>query len=154
MLPLLFLFSFLFPNRFLFTQPPLIVSFPIIFSSFSCQIVSPPQIQLLNFSLNFHVFTDQLRLCVDNIHVNQLINNLNKFNMSNKLNKLTTKRFVIRQSLIGTNTVITFVTKKGKTITYNHDDVYTRNKERFDSMNCFIKYKSYTNSNNIPTFCR
>ena len=28
------------------------------------------------------------------------------------------------------------------------------NKERFESMNCFKKYKSYTNTNNIPTFCR
>ena len=74
--------------------------------------------------------------------------------MSNKLNKLITKRFVIRKSLIGTNTVITFTTKKGKVITYNHDEVYTRNKDRFDNMNCFKKYKSYTNSNNIPTFCR
>jgi hypothetical protein len=74
--------------------------------------------------------------------------------MSNKVNNLTTKRFVIRKSLIGTNTVITFTTKKGKSVTYNHDEVYTRNKERFESMNCFQKYKSYTNSNNIPTFCR
>ena len=75
--------------------------------------------------------------------------------MSNvKVVELKTKRFVIRQSLIGTNTVITFVTKKGKAVTYNHDEVYTRNKERFDSMNCFQKYKSYTNTNNIPTFCR
>ena len=74
--------------------------------------------------------------------------------MSNTINKLTTKRFVIRKCLIGTNTIITFTTKKGKTITYNHDEVYTRNKERFDNMNCFKKYKSYTNSNNIPTFCR
>ena len=74
--------------------------------------------------------------------------------MSNKLNRLTTKRFVIRKSLIGTNTIITFTTKKGVSITYNHDEVYTRNKERFDNMNCFKKYKSYTNSNNIPTFCR
>ena len=71
-----------------------------------------------------------------------------------KVNELTTKRFVIRKSLIGTNTVITFVNKKGDTITYNHDDVYTNNKERFDNMNCFQKYKSYTSSNNIPTFCR
>ena len=71
-----------------------------------------------------------------------------------KLNKITTKRFVIRKSLIGTNTIITFTNKKGKTITYNHDEVYTRNKDRFDNMNCFKKYKSYTNSNNIPTFCR
>ena len=75
--------------------------------------------------------------------------------MSNvKVVELKTKRFVIRKSLIGTNTVVTFVNKKGKTITYNHDEVYTKNKERFESMNCFQKYKSYTNSNNIPTFCR
>ena len=69
-------------------------------------------------------------------------------------NTLTTKRFVIRKSLLGKNTVITFTTKKGKTVTYNHDKVYNVNKERFESMNCFKKYKSYTNSNNIPTFCR
>ena len=74
--------------------------------------------------------------------------------MSNKVNNITTKRFVIRKSLIGKKTVITFVTKKGKSLTYNHDEVYTKNKERFESMNCFQKYKSYTNSNNIPTFCR
>jgi hypothetical protein len=74
--------------------------------------------------------------------------------MSNKINNITTKRFVIRKSLIGTNTVITFTTKKGNSVTYNHDEVYNKNKKRFDSMNCFQKYKSYTNTNNIPTFCR
>ena len=74
--------------------------------------------------------------------------------MSKTKNNLTTKRFVIRKSLIGKNTVITFVNKKGDTITYDHDEVYNRNKERFESMNCFKKYKSYTNTNNIPTFCR
>ena len=91
---------------------------------------------------------------MDNITVIQLSTTLIHITMNKETNNLTTKRFVIRKSLIGTNTIITFTTKKGKTITYNHDDVYTRNKERFDSMNCFIKYKSYTNSNNIPTFCR
>jgi len=74
--------------------------------------------------------------------------------MSNKTNNLTTKRFVIRKSLIGKHTIITFVNKKGDTITYDHDEVYNRNKERFDSMECFQKYKNYTNTNNIPTFCR
>ena len=74
--------------------------------------------------------------------------------MKNKINNIVTKRFVIRKSLIGTNTVITFTTKKGDKVTYNHDEVYNKNKERFDSMNCFKKYKSYTNTNNIPTFCR
>ena len=72
-----------------------------------------------------------------------------------KLNKVEElKRFVIRKSLIGKNVVITFTNKKGDLITYNHDEVYERNKERFENMNCFQKYKSYTNTNNIPTFCR
>ena len=76
--------------------------------------------------------------------------------MSNKMKveELKTKRFVIRKTLIGKNTIITFVNKKKETVKYNHDEVYNRNKERFESMNCFQKYKSYTNTNNIPTFCR
>ena len=69
-------------------------------------------------------------------------------------NVLKSKRFVVRKSLIGKKQIITFTTKKGKQVTYNHDEVYTRNKERFDNMSCFQKYKSYTNTNNIPTFCR
>ena len=69
-------------------------------------------------------------------------------------NELTTKRFVIRKSLIGKNVVITFTNKKGDEITYNHDEVYERNKDRFESMNCFQKYKSYTCTNNLPTFAR
>ena len=67
---------------------------------------------------------------------------------------ITTKRFVIRQSLIGKNTIITFKNKKNDTVSYNHDEVYNAHKARFDAMNCFAKYKSYTNSNNIPAFCR
>ena len=56
-------------------------------------------------------------------------------------NSITTNRFVIRKSLIGKNTIITFKNKKNETVSYNHADVYN-------------KYKSYTNSNNIPAFCR
>ena len=64
------------------------------------------------------------------------------------------KRFVIRKSLIGKDVTIEFVNKKGENVKYNHDDVYNTHKARFDAMNCFDKYKSYTNSNNIPAFCR
>ena len=71
-----------------------------------------------------------------------------------KVEELKTKRFVIRKSLIGTNTVITFTNKKGETCKYNHDDVYTKHKQRFDDMPCFAKYKSYTASNNIPVVLR
>ena len=67
---------------------------------------------------------------------------------------METKRFVIRKSLIGKNTIITFVNKKQETVKYNHDEVYNTHKEKFDNMNCFEKYKSYTNSNCVPKFCR
>ena len=71
-----------------------------------------------------------------------------------KVEELKTKRFVIRKSLIGKNTIITFVNKKQETVSYNHDEVYNTHKERFESMNCFAKYKNYTNTNAIPAFCR
>jgi len=74
--------------------------------------------------------------------------------MSKNVNNLTTKRFVIRKSLIGKNTIITFTNKKQEKVSYNHDEVYNTHKERFEQMNCFAKYKSYTNSNAIPAFCR
>ena len=67
---------------------------------------------------------------------------------------MITKRFVIRESLIGKNELITFTNKKGECVEYNHDDVYNAHKARFDAMPCFAKYKSYTNTNCIPAFCR
>ena len=71
-----------------------------------------------------------------------------------KVEELKTKRFVIRKSLIGKNVVITFTNKKQENVSYNHDEVYNTHKSRFEAMNCFAKYKSYTNSNAIPAFCR
>jgi len=71
-----------------------------------------------------------------------------------KTNNLTTKRFVIRKSLLDTNTVITFTNKKDQTFTYDHDEIYSTFQEKFESMPCFQEYKSYTNSNTVPKFCR
>ena len=70
------------------------------------------------------------------------------------VNSLTTKRFVIRKSLIGSNTVITFKNTKGDNCVYNHDKVYNQLKDKFDNMPCFEKYGSYTNTNNLPAFVR
>ena len=67
---------------------------------------------------------------------------------------MTTKRFVMRKSLIGNNTVITFTTKKGNTCSYDHDAVYSANQEKLEGMDCWHKYGNYTNSNNLPTWCR
>ena len=71
-----------------------------------------------------------------------------------KTNKLTTKRFVIRKSLLGTNTIITFTNNKDITFTYDHDEIYSTFQEKFETMICFQQYKSYTNSNTVPKFCR
>ena len=67
---------------------------------------------------------------------------------------MQSKRFVVRKSLIGKNVVIEFTNKKGVTVTYNHDKVYEIMKDKLESMNCFIKYKSYTATNNIPLVLR
>ena len=68
--------------------------------------------------------------------------------------KLNSKRFVIRKSLIGKKAIITVNFKNGKTATYSHDKVYEVMKEKLEQMNCFIKYKSYTASNNVPVVAR
>ena len=69
-------------------------------------------------------------------------------------NEIKSKRFVIRKSLIGKNQVITFTNKKGDVIKYNHDVAYNIMKENLEKLACFIKYKSYTATNNIPTILR
>ena len=72
----------------------------------------------------------------------------------NVVEELKTKRFVIRKSLIGKNVVISFTNKKQENVSYNHDEVYNTHQDKFEEMNCFQKYKSYTNTNCVPKFCR
>ena len=72
----------------------------------------------------------------------------------NGTNVLKSKRFVVRLSLVGKNQVIEFTNKKGNTVTYNHDKVYSIMKDKLESLNCFKKYKSYTATNNIPVVLR
>ena len=66
------------------------------------------------------------------------------------MSKLNSKRFVVRQSLIGKNQVINVEFKSGKTFTYNHDKVYELMKDNLSKLNCREKYKSYTSSTSIP----
>jgi hypothetical protein len=70
------------------------------------------------------------------------------------MQNLQSKRFVIRKSLIGKNQVIEVTFKNGKQVTYNHDEVYEVMKSKLETMNCFIKYKSYTSSTSVPTSVR
>ena len=70
------------------------------------------------------------------------------------MNVLKSKRFVVRKSLIGKNQVITFTTKSGNEVTYNHDKGYEIMKNTLEKLPCFTKYKSYTATNNIPKVLR
>ena len=70
------------------------------------------------------------------------------------MQNLQSKRFIIRQSLIGKNQIIEVTFKNGKQVTYNHDEVYEVMKTKLETMNCFIKYKSYTSSTSVPTSVR
>ncbi len=73
--------------------------------------------------------------------------------MSNT-NTLTSKRFVLRQSLIGKDAIITVNFKNGKSVTYSHDKAFTLMQSALESMNCWAKYKSYTATNNVPKAIR
>ena len=67
-------------------------------------------------------------------------------------NQITKNRFILSNSLLGQSAIITFTNKKGESFTYDHDQVFARNGARLLSMNCYIKYGNYTNSNKIPNW--
>ena len=56
---------------------------------------------------------------------------------------METKRFVIRKSLIGKNTVITFVNKKNETVKYNHDEVYNAHLSTCNLVDIYTYYYNY-----------
>jgi len=74
--------------------------------------------------------------------------------MKTKVETLESKRFVVRQSLIGQNKLIKVTFKDNRTYTYNHDEAYEVMKDKLLSMNCWAKYKSYTSSTNLPVAVR
>lgn len=67
---------------------------------------------------------------------------------------LQSKRFLVRKSLINTDTIIEVTFKNGKTAKYNHDDAFNVMKAKLETMNCWEKYKSYTSSTSIPVVVR
>ena len=69
-------------------------------------------------------------------------------------NVINSKRFVVRQSLIGKDATVEVTFKNGNTVTYNHDKVFNIMKDKLEAMACWAKYKSYTASNNLPLVVR
>ena len=71
-----------------------------------------------------------------------------------KVNVLESKRFIIRKSLIGKGVIVKFTDYDGRVHKYNHDKVYELERERFDNMKCFAKYKYYSQTFDLPKFVR
>tara|TARA_R110002050_G_scaffold184864_1_gene318547 strand:+ start:1150 stop:1464 length:315 start_codon:yes stop_codon:yes gene_type:complete len=69
-------------------------------------------------------------------------------------NLIQSKRFVVRQSLIGKDTNVEVSFKNGKSVTYSHDKAFEIMKETLEALACWSKYKSYTASSNIPKVLR
>ena len=74
--------------------------------------------------------------------------------MSNNNNTLTSKRFVLRQSLVGKDTTIQVTFKNGNKVTYSHDKAFAIMQSALEAMPCWAKYKSYTATNNVPKVLR
>ena len=69
-------------------------------------------------------------------------------------NNKVTNRFVISKKGIENKVTNEFVNKKGERFVYNQFGIFTQLKERFENMNCWKKYNTYTSTNNLPTFVR
>lgn len=72
----------------------------------------------------------------------------------NSKNVLVSKRFIIRKSLIGKGLTVEFKDYDGIVHKYDHDKVYELEKDRFDNMKCFQKYKYYSQTFALPKFVR
>jgi hypothetical protein len=60
------------------------------------------------------------------------------------------KNFVVRQSWMGRNQIITFKNNKGQVMTYNHDEVLNAMLPKLSIMPCWIKRGYWSQSTNMP----
>ena len=58
---------------------------------------------------------------------------------------ITRKNFVVRESWMNRNQIITFINNKNQKVTYNHDEVLQA---------CWLKRKYWSQSTNLPTNVR
>ena len=64
------------------------------------------------------------------------------------------KNFVVRESWLGRNQIITFVNNKNQKVTYNHDEVLKVMLPKLSIMPCWIKRGYWSQSTNLPTNVR
>ena len=67
---------------------------------------------------------------------------------------ITRKNFVVRESWLGRNQIITFTNNKGQVVTYNHDEVLKVMLPKLSIQACWIKRKYWSQSTNLPMTVR
>ena len=89
---------------------------------------------------------------------NQLLQNALK-TMSNEekakiFPPITRANFVVRESWLNRNQIITFVNNKNQKVTYNHDEVLNAMLPKLQFQACWLKRKYWSQSTNLPTNVR
>ena len=64
------------------------------------------------------------------------------------------QNFVVRKNWLGRNQVISFTTKKGVEVTYNHDEVLNFMLPKLSIMPCWIKREYWSQSTDMPANTR
>ena len=67
---------------------------------------------------------------------------------------LIVKRFTISKAGIAKDLICDYTDSKGVRWIYSQQAIWSELSERFESMECWSKYRCYTNSKTIPAFIR
>lgn len=67
---------------------------------------------------------------------------------------ITRKNFVVRESWLGRNQIITFINNKNQKVTYNHDIILKAMLPKLQLQACWIKRKYWSQSTNLPSTVR
>ena len=86
--------------------------------------------------------------------LNNAIAKLSKKELADIFPPITRKNFVVRESWLGRNQIITFTNNKNVKITYNHDEVLKVMLPKLKLMPCWIKRKYWSQSTDMPSNVR
>ena len=89
-----------------------------------------------------------------NTKLNQAISKLSKKELKEIFPPITRKNFVVRESWLGRNQIITFTNNKNVKITYNHDEVLKVMLPKLNLMPCWLKRKYWSQSTDMPSNVR
>ena len=86
--------------------------------------------------------------------LNNAIAKLSKKELADIFPPITRKNFVVRESWLGRNQIITFTNNKNVKVTYNHDEVLKVMLPKLNLMPCWLKRKYWSQSTDMPSNVR